>query len=45
MEKTRLNVMEMKYLRSRCSLTIKDRIENKEIRGGVGVQNRLAGRV
>ena len=44
-EKRRLNVMEMKCLRSICGVTIRDRIRNEEIRRRVGVQNDLAGRV
>ena len=44
-EKRRLNVMEMKCLRSICGVTIRDRIRNEEIRRRVGVQNDLSGRV
>ena len=44
-EKKRLNVMEMKCLRSICGVTMRDRIRNEEIRSRVDVQNDLSGRV
>ena len=44
-EKRRLDVMEMKCLRSMCGVTIRDRIRNEEIRRRVGVQINMAGRV
>ena len=36
--------MEIKCLRSRCGVTRIDRISNEEIRGRVGMQNKLSGR-
>ena len=44
-EKRRLDVMEMKCLRSMCGVTVRDRIRNEEIRRRVGVQINMSGRV
>ena len=43
-EKRRLNVMEIKCLRSICGVIVKNRIRNEEIRRRVGVQVDLLGR-
>ena len=43
-EKRRLNVMEMKCLRSICGVTVRDRIRNEEIMRRVGVQVDLLGK-
>ena len=44
-ENKRLDVMEMRFLRSMCGLTRLDRIRNEEIIRRMGVQNKLSGRV
>ena len=44
-KKRRINVIEMKCLRSICGVTVRDRIRNEEIRRRVGVQVDLSGRV
>ena len=43
-KKRRLNVMEMKCLRSICGVTARDRIRNEKIRRRVGVQVDLLGK-
>ena len=43
-EKKRLNVLEMRCLRSMCGVTRRDRIRNEEIRRRTGVLRELAGR-
>ena len=43
-EKRRLNVMEIKCLRSICGVTVRDKIRNEEIRRRVGIQVDLSGR-
>ena len=43
-EKRRLNVLEMRCLRSMCGVTRRDRIRNEEIRRRTGVPRGLAGR-
>ena len=43
-EKWRLNVMEIKCLRSICGVTVRDKIRNEEIRRRVGIQVDLSGR-
>ncbi len=44
-ERRRLNVMEMRCLRSICLVTRMDRVRNEEVRRRTGVVNELAERV
>ena len=44
-EKRRLNVIEIKYVRKMCGITIMYKIRNDVIREEVGVKRDLAGRV
>ena len=43
-EKRKLNVMEMKCLRSMCGVTRMDRVRNEEVRRRTGVRKELSGR-
>ena len=43
-EKRRLNVMEMRCLRSMCGVTRRDRVRNEEVRRRTGVGQELADR-
>ena len=43
-ERKKLDVMEMRSLRSICGVTIRDRIRNEEIRGRTGVRDALSKR-
>ncbi len=40
-ERKRLNVMEMRYLRSMCGVTRMDRVRNEEVRRRSGVVKRV----
>ena len=42
-EKKRLNVMEMRCLRSMCGATHMDRVENEEVQRRTGFKRELAG--